>query len=233
MGREVHRPHPGGDGRLVTLTAALGERGAPLRILCLGAHCDDIEIGCGGTVLRLLAERPGSTVTWVALASNAERERESRGAASEFLDGAGRSEVVVKQFRDGYFPNQFGEIKDFFEATKAQVKPELILTHHRHDRHQDHRTVAELTWNTFRDHLIAEYEIPKYEGDLGHPNLFVPLTEAQARRKIALILRYYPSQGGRRWFRTETFEAVLRLRGIECNAPEGLAEAFHVSKLVI
>jgi LmbE family N-acetylglucosaminyl deacetylase len=215
------------------LPAVLGERGGPLSILCLGAHCDDIEIGCGGTVLRLLAERPGSSVTWVALASNAEREREGRGAAAEFLEGAVHQEVVIKQFRDGFFPTCFGEIKEFFEATKAQVRPDLILTHHRGDRHQDHRTVAELTWNTFRDHLIAEYEIPKYEGDLGHPNVYVPLSEATARRKIALVMRHYRSQGGRRWFRPETFEAVLRLRGIECNAPEGLAEAFHVSKLVI
>jgi LmbE family N-acetylglucosaminyl deacetylase len=217
----------------VILGAALGERGAPLRILCLGAHCDDVEIGCGGTVLRLLAERPGSTITWVALASNDVREKETSGAAAEFFKGAGKSDLVVKQFRDGYFPNQFAEIKDFFEHIKAELRPELILTHHRHDRHQDHRTVAELTWNTFRDHLIAEYEIPKYEGDLGHPNLYVPLSEATARRKIDLILRYYQSQGGRRWFRAETFEAVLRLRGIECNAPDGMAEAFHISKLVI
>lgn len=215
------------------LTAVLGAPAAPLRILCLGAHCDDIEIGCGGTLLRLLAERPGSTVHFVALASTPEREREARACAGELLAGAAKSEIVIKQFRDGYLPFQGVEIKDFFESVKAQVKPDLILTHHRQDRHQDHRLVAEMTWNTFRDHLIAEYEIPKYEGDLGAPNLFVPLPEATARRKIALILRYYQSQAGRGWFRAETFEAVLRLRGVECNAVEGLAEAFHVSKLVI
>jgi LmbE family N-acetylglucosaminyl deacetylase len=215
------------------LPALLGERGAPLSLLCLGAHCDDIEIGCGGTILRLLAERPGSTVTWVALASNREREHEARGSASEFLAGAARSEIVVKSFRDGYFPFQGTEIKDFFEATKAIVKPQLILTHHRQDRHQDHRLIAELTWNTFRDHLILEYEIPKYEGDLGLPNVYAPLSAATAQQKIALILRYFPSQGSRRWFRPENFEALLRLRGLECNAPEGLAEAFHGSKLVI
>jgi LmbE family N-acetylglucosaminyl deacetylase len=217
------------------LTAALGGTGAsaPLSILCLGAHCDDIEIGCGGALLRLLGERPGSTVTWVALASNPVRESEARGSAAEFLAGAARTDVVVEHFRDGYFPTLFGEIKDVFEATKGRVRPDLIFTHHRADRHQDHRTIAELTWNTFRDHLIAEYEIAKYEGDLGHPNLYVPLSEETARRKIALLLRHYQSQGKRSWFRTETFEAVLRLRGIECNAPEGFAEAFHVSKLVI
>jgi LmbE family N-acetylglucosaminyl deacetylase len=215
------------------LTSFLGEKGAPLTILCLGAHCDDIEIGCGGTLLRLLAERPGSTVTWAALASNPEREREARGSAAEFLAGATRADIVVEHFRDGFFPSLFGEIKEFFEATKRRVRPDLILTHHRADRHQDHRTIAELTWNTFRDHLIVEYEIPKYEGDLGHPNLYVPLSEETARRKIALVMRHYPSQAKRSWFRDETFEAVLRLRGIECNAPDGFAEAFHAPKIVV
>jgi LmbE family N-acetylglucosaminyl deacetylase len=216
------------------LAAALGQPGAPLRILCLGAHCDDIEIGCGGTVLRLLAERPGSSVRWVALSSSPPREREARAAAALFLTEAAEREVIIQPFRDGYLPYLGVEVKDFFESLKSGARPDLILTHHRHDRHQDHRLVAELTWNTFRDHLIAEYEIPKYEGDLGTPNLFVPLPAATARRKIELVLRsYQETQGGRSWFRAETFEAVLRLRGIECNAPEGLAEAFHVSKLVI
>jgi len=215
------------------LDLLLGRSGGPLRILCLGAHCDDIEIGCGGTVLRLLAERPGSTVHWMALSSNAEREREARAAAADFLTDAADSQVVIKQFRDGYLPFQGSDVKDVFEATKRETKPDLILTPHRHDRHQDHRFVAELTWNTYRDHLIAEYEIPKYEGDLGTPNFFVPLTETTARRKIDIIVRSFPSQAGRSWFRPETFEAVLRLRGIECNAREGFAEAFHVSKVVI
>jgi LmbE family N-acetylglucosaminyl deacetylase len=183
--------------------------------------------------LRLLAERPGSTVHWVALASTLEREREARASAAQFLSGAAAHTVVIKQFRDGYLPFQGPEIKDFFEATKAAVKPDLILTHHRQDRHQDHRLVAEMTWNTYRNHLIAEFEIPKYEGDLGMPNLFVPLSEVTARRKIAVVLRSFQSQGTKGWFRAETFEAVLRLRGIECNAPEGFAEAFHVSKLVV
>jgi LmbE family N-acetylglucosaminyl deacetylase len=217
----------------MSLRVALGDKGAPLAILCLGAHCDDVEIGCGGTVLRLLAERPGSTVHWVALASTPEREQEARASAALFLADAARSEVVVKTFRDGYFPFAGAEIKDFFEATRRTVRPDLILTHHRADRHQDHRFVAELTWNTFRDHLIAEYEIPKYEGDLATPNLYVPLTKALAQRKIDAVLRSFKSQEKRSWFRAETFEAVLRLRGIECNAPEGLAEAFHVGKLVV
>jgi LmbE family N-acetylglucosaminyl deacetylase len=215
------------------LSAVLGSAAGPLRILCLGAHCDDIEIGCGGTVLRLLAERPGSSVTWVAMSSNPEREKEARASAALFLAGAAHSDVVVKEFRDGYLPFHGAEVKDFFESIKRQPRPDLILTHHRHDRHQDHRMIAELTWNTYRDHLIFEYEIPKYEGDLGLPNLFVPLSEATARRKIDAVVRSFPSQAGRSWFRGETFEAVLRLRGVECNAPEGFAEAFHAPKMVI
>jgi LmbE family N-acetylglucosaminyl deacetylase len=229
------------------LPVHLGDETAPLSLLCLGAHCDDIEIGCGGAILRLLAERPGSEVHWVVLASNAEREAEARASAAEFLAGAARSHVIVKSFRESYFPFIGAEIKDFFEELKATFKdrgqrkgdgkatagPDVVLTHHLQDRHQDHRTVAELTWNSFRDHLVAEYEIPKFEGDLGRPNLFVPLPESTARRKIALIMRYFRSQGSRRWFRPETFEAVMRIRGIECNAPEGLAEAFHLSKLTV
>ncbi|HVT09520.1 MAG TPA: PIG-L family deacetylase [Polyangia bacterium] len=215
------------------LAASLGAAGAPLRILCLGAHCDDIEIGCGGAVLRLLAERPGSTVRWVAFASNPAREIEARAGAAAFLEKAADRQVVIHKFRDGYLPFQGAEVKDAFEAAKADFRPDVVLTHHRHDRHQDHRMVAELTWNTYRDHAILEYEIPKYEGDLGTPNLYLPLTEAVARRKIDLVVRSYPSQAGKRWFRPETFEAVLRLRGIECNAPDGFAEAFHATKLVI
>jgi LmbE family N-acetylglucosaminyl deacetylase len=215
------------------LTATLGAPGAPLRLLCLGAHCDDIEIGCGGTVLRLLAERPGSTVTWVVFSANPEREREGRASAAAFLAGAGDSDVRIERFRDGYLPSQAGEVKDFFESIKRDLRPDLILTHHRQDRHQDHRLIAELTWNTYRDHLIAEYEIAKYEGDLGRPSLFVPLSPETVRTKIDILLRSFPSQAGRRWFRAENFEALLRLRGIECNASDGLAEAFHVDKLVV
>jgi LmbE family N-acetylglucosaminyl deacetylase len=217
----------------MTLRAALGESGAALRVLCFGAHSDDIEIGCGGTILRLLAEHPGSTVRWVVLSSSPERKSEALASAREFLTQAEQTEVAVRQFRDGYFPDQWAAIKDVFESTKPVARPDLILTHHRFDRHQDHRVVAELTWNTFRDHLILEYEIPKYEGDLGSPNLFVPLSEATARLKSDLIVRHFGSQGSRRWFRAETFEAVMRLRGVECNAPEGVAEAFHAAKVVI
>jgi LmbE family N-acetylglucosaminyl deacetylase len=205
----------------------------PLKLLCLGAHCDDIEIGCGGSLLRLLAEWPGSKVQWVVFSSNPERERETRASADAFLAAAGSATVEVKQFRESYFPGEWAAVKDFMERIKADVAPDVIFTHHRHDQHQDHRVVAELTWNTFRNHLIAEYEIPKYEGDLGAPNLFVPLTKGVASRKIELVFRYYGSQASRSWFRAETFHAVMSLRGIECNAPEGLAEAFHCRKIVL
>ena len=212
---------------------ALGPDARPLRILCLGAHCDDIEIGAGGTLLRLLAEHPGSDVHWVVMSSNPERERETRASAVDFLAGAGQGRVTIQAFRESFLPFQGAEVKDFFETVKAQGIPDVVLTHHRNDEHQDHRLVAELTWNTFRDHLVLEYEIAKYEGDLGHPNLFVPLPAAVARRKVELILRHYPSQAGRSWFRKETFEAVMALRGVECNAAEIYAEAFHCRKLSI
>jgi LmbE family N-acetylglucosaminyl deacetylase len=215
------------------LPAVLGQGGAPLKVLCLGAHSDDVEIGCGGTILRLLAERPGSTVHWVVFSGMGPREEEARQSACAFLAGAAETQIVVHQFRDGFFPGQWAAIKDGFEVIKESFQPDLVLTHHRGDRHQDHQAVAELTWNTFRDHLILEYEIPKYEGDLGRPNLFVPLTQATAQRKIRQILQHFGSQRARAWFRAETFESVLRLRGMECNAPSGLAEAYHVAKIVV
>ena len=214
------------------LPLAPGPSGAPLRVLCVGAHCDDIEIGCGGSLLRLLAERPGSEVHWEVFSSNPERERETRGSAAEFLASAARATVAVKQFQESYFPDQWGAIKGSFEQLKA-TSPDLVFTHHRHDQHQDHRVLAELTWNTFRNHLVLEYEIPKYEGDLGAPNVFLPLTAEGGRRKVDLILRHYRSQAARSWFRAETFQAVMNLRGVECNAPEGLAEAFHCRKIVL
>jgi LmbE family N-acetylglucosaminyl deacetylase len=217
----------------VSLPLALGKPGAPLKLLCLGAHCDDIEIGCGGTLLRLLSERPGSEVRWVVFASRPERERETRASAADFLASASRADVTVKQFRESYFPWEGASIKDEFERLKREETPDVIFTHHRRDEHQDHSAVAQLTWNTFRNHLVAEYEIPKYEGDLGTPNLFVPLSAATAQRKVELILRHYRTQAGRTWFRAGTFQAVLNLRGVECNAPEGLAEAFHCRKIVV
>lgn len=209
------------------------DRHGPLDILCIGAHSDDIEIGCGGTVLRLLAERPGSRVTWVVLSANAEREAEARASAADFLSDAGSCDVIVGSFRESFFPYAAADIKEFFEELRRLGEPDVIFVHHRHDEHQDHRTVAQLTWNTYRNHLIAEYEIPKYEGDLGHPNLYVPLDIETAERKVSLLLDSFASQRGRSWFRPETFRAVMALRAVECNATSGMAEAFHIRKMVV
>jgi LmbE family N-acetylglucosaminyl deacetylase len=214
------------------LPVSLGtEPGAPLRILCLGAHSDDIEIGCGGTHLRLLAERPGSTVNWVVFSATPEREREARASAAEFLAGAGASSVVVKAFRESFFPAAWADLKECFEEVRRKMEPDVVLCHHARDLHQDHRVVAELTWNTFRNHLVLEYEIPKYEGDLGAPGVFVPLPRALADRKVELLMKHFASQVARPWFRPDTFNGLMSVRGVECNAPDGRAEAFHARKL--
>ncbi|MEX0729915.1 MAG: PIG-L deacetylase family protein [Aquisalimonadaceae bacterium] len=214
---------------------ALGRHGfSGLRaLLCIGAHSDDIEIGCGGTLLRLLREFPGATVHYVVLGSDPERASETRAAAGRLLRGAAEFRIDVRDFRNGYFPWVGSRIKDYFETLKGEIRPDLILTHFRDDRHQDHRLVSDLTWSTFRDHLVLEYEIPKYDGDIGRPNLFVPLTSADVADKLAMLMECFPSQHRRSWFSEDTFLALMRLRGIESNAPEGYAEAFHCRKLVI
>jgi len=211
---------------------SLKPKGEPLTILCLGAHSDDVEIGCGGTIMRLLEEHPGSTVRWVVFAAPGVREAEARACASGFLRVAGSSSLEILQHRESYFPAETAQIKDVFEALKTQLNPDLIFTHRLEDRHQDHRVVAELTWNTFRNHLIFHYEIPKYEGDLGHPNCFVPLPRNIADRKVDLLLEHFKSQHGRPWFRSDTFHGLMSIRAAECNAEESRAEAFYVSKLV-
>ena len=205
----------------------------PFRLLCLGAHADDIEIGCGGMVLRMVEERPGIVVRWVVFSGDERREGEARRSAAEFLAGCGDSVVSVFKFRDGYFPAQHAEIKDRFEDLKREFDPSIILTHWMRDAHQDHRIVAELTHNTFRNHLVLGYEVPKYDAETSSPNLFAPLSRAQARRKVDIILQSFQSQRDRAWFTDETFLAVLRLRGVACNAPEGVAEAFYADKIVL
>ena len=208
--------------------------GAPLRILLLGAHADDVEIGCGGTVLRLLAEHPGAEVRYVVFSASPERADEARAAAAELTAGASHTAVDIHGFRDSFFPwDQPVRLKETMGALRKSFDPDLVFTHRRQDLHQDHALIAQLTWNAFRDHLILEYEIPKYEGDLTTPNVYVPLDEAVAHRKVNLILRHYATQAGKGWFRAETFEAVLRLRAIECNAPTGWAEAFHGRKILL
>lgn len=207
--------------------------GRPLRILALGAHCDDIEIGCGGMLLRLLSERPGSAVHWEVFASTPERGEEAHTSAAAFTDGAGEITVVVHAFRDGYLPDEWALIKDAFEKLKGGFDPDVVLTHHAQDAHQDHRTVAQLTWNTFRDHLVLEYEIPKYDGDLGQPNLLVPIGEATLERKIDLLMTHFPSQRDRQWFDPDVFRSIARLRGMEANATERYAEAFYCRKTIL
>jgi len=208
-------------------------RDSIFRILCLGAHSDDIEIGCGGTVLRILEENPDAEVLWVVMGASGQRADEATASAKSFLARARQKEVIVKEFRDGFFPYIGAEIKGFFEELKRRFAPDLVLTHCRNDLHQDHRLVSELTWNTFRNHLILEYEILKYDGDLGTPNVFVPLTESLARRKVGILLDSFRSQLKKNWFTEDAFLAILRLRGLECNAPEKYAEAYHARKLVL
>ena len=201
-------------------------------ILCVGAHSDDIEIGCGGTVLKLVRANPDLKVHWVVLSAEGDRAEEARTSTGRFLDQAPNHDVEVASFRERYFPYQ-SQLKEFFDDLGTRVHPDLVLTHHGGDAHQDHRVVAELTWNTFRDHLILEYEIPKYDGDLGRPNAFVELDEDLAGRKVQAILQGFPSQAEHFWFSEETFMGLLRLRGVEARSASGLAEGFHARKLLL
>jgi LmbE family N-acetylglucosaminyl deacetylase len=203
----------------------------PRTILVLGCHADDIEIGCGATLLSLLQHAPDVQVTWVVLGARDARADEARASAKAFLAGATQSTVAVHGFRDGFFPYVGGEVKDVFEELKGAVDPDLVLTHTRHDLHQDHRLVCELTWNTFRNHLILEYEVPKYDGDLGTPNVFVPVSEELAREKARLVVEGFPTQQTKHWFDEELFLGLMRIRGTECASPSGYAEAFTGRKL--
>lgn len=204
-----------------------------LEILCLGAHSDDIEIGCGGAILRLIEQYPNCALHWVVFCADGEREKEARRAASLFAGKATLNEPILKSFRDGFLPFAGAEVKDFFEDLKKKISPDLIFTHYAKDAHQDHRQICELTWNTFRDHTIFEYEIPKYDGDLGQPNLFLPLESHQVQRKVEFLLEAFASQRSKRWFQKETFLGLMRLRGMECNAPGSYAEAFYCRKLTL
>jgi LmbE family N-acetylglucosaminyl deacetylase len=205
----------------------------PLRILCLGAHSDDIEIGCGGTILTWVKAGVPLEAHWVVLSSDDAREREARAAASEFLAGTRASTVAVQRFRNGYFPFEGAAIKDYFESLKSAPAPHVIFSHTGDDRHQDHRVVNELTWNTIRDHTILEYEIPKYDGDLGRPNVYVPLAEATLKEKFRIAAAAFASQRDKHWFTEDLFRGLARLRGMECAAPERHAEAFHGRKIVV
>jgi LmbE family N-acetylglucosaminyl deacetylase len=203
---------------------------APLRVVCLGAHSDDIEIGCGGLILSLAGSRRDVEVDWVVFSAAGARESEAQKGASLFLDGVGRSRVHIHQFRDGFFPYT-PDIKEVFETLKRETNPDLVLTHYRDDRHQDHRVLSDLAWNTFRNHCVLEYEIPKFDGDLGRPNCYLPLDEETCRRKSAHLDTAFGTQRDKHWFSSETFMGLMRLRGMECRAPGGYAEAFYARKL--
>ena len=204
-----------------------------LHLLCLGAHSDDIEIGCGGAVLRWLAEVPQLHVTWVVLSAPGVRADEARRSAETLLAGATSVEVVVGDFTDAHFPSETARLKTFLSDIARRTTADLVLTHRLEDRHQDHRTVGELTWQTWRDHLILEYEIPKYEGDLGQPNVYVPLPADTAQRKVRHLMAHFGTQRSKGWFAEATFQGLMALRGIECRAPSGQAEAFHARKVVL
>jgi len=207
-------------------------RNSSLRLLCVGAHSDDIEIGCGATVLRLLEEYSNIEVCWVVFGSGEQRGSEARESARLFLEEAKQKKIVILSFRDSFFPYIGTEIKEFFETLKHDFSPDLIFTHYRNDLHQDHRLISELTWNTFRDHFILEYEIVKYDGDLGAPNFFVHLDEDICQKKINIIMECFSTQGSRNWFTADAFLSILRLRGVESNAPQRYAEGFYCRKIV-
>ena len=203
------------------------------RVLCLGAHSDDIEIGCGGTLLKLARERPDLEVRWIVFSAGGRRTGEAQRSARSFLEGVRLKKVVVKRFQTSFFPYQGQRIKQDFEQIKKSFQPDLVFTHFLADRHQDHRILAELTWNTFRNHLVLEYEIPKYEGDLQQPNLFVPLSRGVCREKVSRICRFFKTQTNKHWFSEDLFYGLMRIRGIECASPTKYAEAFHCRKLVL
>lgn len=202
-------------------------------VLCLGAHCDDIEIGCGGTILRLLEANAALEIRWIVFSGEPERAAEARKGAAAFLEQATAAHVDVEAFRERYFPYVATGLKERFDALSAAVAPDLVFTHYAADVHQDHRLLSELTYQAFRDQLILEYEIPKFDGDLGRPNVYVPLDAEHCDRKVAAILDAFPSQRAKPWFAEETFRSLLRLRGVEAKAASGYAEAFHCRKVVL
>jgi LmbE family N-acetylglucosaminyl deacetylase len=203
------------------------------RILCLGAHSDDIEIGCGGTLLKLIEQLPELEVYWVVFSATGYRQEEALASANTFLENVSKKDIVIKDFRERFFPYIGLEIKEFFDQLSKDFSPDLILTHYRNDLHQDHRLISELTWNAFRNHMILEYEIPKYDGDLGNPNFFVHLDEAIYQRKVSYLMQHFKTQFNKQWFDEETFSSILRLRGIESNAPDKYAEAFYCRKAIL
>src|ERR1700723_3471988 len=216
---------------MIRLKLDLGKKNAP-QILCLGCHADDIEIGCGGSILRLVEEYPECEIYWTVFSAVGVREAEAHRGA-ELFAGSRVKAPLLKTFQDGFMPYSGADVKAVFEKELKQLSPDVVFTHNGHDAHQDHRLISELTWNTFRDHVILEYEIPKYDGDLGQPGVFMPLELEICQRKVQYLMDAFASQRSKRWFQPETFLSLMRLRGMECNAPSGYAEAFYCRKLVV
>lgn len=216
---------------MLRLAPALADR-TGLELLCLGAHSDDLELGCGGTVDRLLGELSIERIIWVVLSGDDDRAAEAERSCHRLIGGRCETDLRLQRFRDGFFPYTATSVKEFFETLKATTRPDLILTHYREDRHQDHRLTSELTYNTFRDHLILEYEVMKKDGDLGRPNSYVPLDEETVQRKVQLLMEGFGSQRDKSWFSEDAFLGLMRLRGIEAGAPSGYAEAFYARKMV-
>ena len=207
--------------------------GRPLHVLCLGAHSGDIEIGCGGTILRLIEQHKDCRIHWVVFSARGVRKAEAEHAAELFAGSVRLENLILKEFPDGFLPYVGADVKSIFEELKHQVSPDLIFTHQSHDAHQDHRLLSELTRNTFRDHFILEYEIPKYDGDLGQPSFFVPLERSFVESKVQYLMEAFASQRSKHWFDASTFQALMRLRGMECAAPSSYAEAFYCRKAIL
>jgi LmbE family N-acetylglucosaminyl deacetylase len=214
------------------LQLSLLDKPGQLKVLCLGAHSDDIEIGCAGTLLTWMARGYELDITWVVLSADGERNGEARCSAEALVASAASLRLILCAHKDSHFPSEHASLKIQLGELRRECSPDIIFTHSIEDRHQDHRLVGELTWQAWRDHLILEYEIPKYEGDLGRPSVFVPISNADADKKVDHLLRHFGTQRSKAWFSSDTFRALLRIRGIECNAPAGLAEAFVARKLV-
>ena len=204
-----------------------------VRILCLGAHCDDIEIGCGGTLLNMITRLSKVDIFWIVFSSNSARREEALSSANKFIKRAYKKHIKIEDFRDGFFPYTGIEIKEYFEKLKNTFSPDMIFTHYKEDLHQDHRMISELTWNTFRDHFILEYEIPKYDGDIGAPNFFVPLEPSICRMKIKNILASFKTQREKHWLKEDLLYSMLRIRGMECVSPTKYAESFYCRKMLL
>jgi LmbE family N-acetylglucosaminyl deacetylase len=223
--RETLTPNP-----IIMLGFLLSNDNKPINVLCLGAHCDDIEIGSGGTLLKLFDTYPIKAVKWIVFASDETRKKEAVISAKRFLEKVDKTDIIVQSYRDSFLPFNAAEIKEYFETIKREFSPDLIFTHYRDDRHQDHRLVNEMTWNTWRNHLILEYEIPKYDGDLGIPDFYVTLDESYIEKRNKIVLESFASQQSKHWFDDDTFRALPRLRGME--SATLFAEAFYARKII-